>query len=100
MDRPKQEFASGSGVASSTCEAGSAHSKTVTASDSNPDCVFLSLNCIELPLEGSGRNATGLGFGPKFGTSDLKELSRRSGLSLPKLQEALLTLKEYRIKHC
>ena len=37
VDRPKQELVLGSGAASSTSEIGSAHSKTVTASDTNLD---------------------------------------------------------------
>ena len=76
--------------------AGSAHSKT---SDTNPDCVLSFINCTDLQLDGSGRIVTGFGFGPKSGTSDLKELNRRSGLSLPKLQEALGILKEYYINN-
>ena len=48
--------------------------------------------------QGTGRPATGFAFEPKFATSDLRELSRRTGHSLPKLQEALGTIKEYRIK--
>ena len=42
--------------------------------------------------------ATGHGYGSKFGDSDLTELSRRSGISKSKLQEALGTIKLYRLK--
>ena len=40
----------------------------------------------------------GLGYGTKFSDGDLRELSRRSGISFDKLQEALGTLKQYRLK--
>ena len=111
VSEPKLDVALGSDAASSSSGAksslatdsvpvSSAHSRPGTAADTYRDCVFLSIDGTDLPLGGTGRPATGFGFGPKFGTSDLKGLSRRSGHSLPKLQEALGTLKEYRIKDC
>ncbi len=49
-------------------------------------------------MEGTGRKMIGLGYGTKFSDGDLRELSRRSGISFDKLQEALGTLKQYRLK--
>ena len=57
------------------------------------DAAFRTVNGSDFPLDNTRYPATGHGYGPKFGDSDLAELSRRSGISKSKLQEALGTIK-------
>ena len=62
------------------------------------DTAYLTVNGSDFPLDNIRYPATGHGYGPKFGDGDLAELSRRSGISKNKLQEAFGTIKQYRLE--
>ena len=62
------------------------------------DTAYLTVNGSDFPSDNIRYPATGHGYGFKFGDSDLAELSRRPGISKSKLQEALGTIKQYRLK--
>ena len=61
-----------------------------------PNIDFVEVNGADLDLQPTGR-AVGSGYGPKFGETDLAELSRRSGIGLNNLKEACGQLKSYRL---
>ena len=65
-----------------------------TSRDSRPDADFINVNGNELKQQ---LPDSGSGYGTKFSESDLNELGRRSGISLPKLKEAWGMIGFYRL---
>ena len=62
------------------------------------DANSVNINGADLVSGGPAMSSIGRGFGPKFGKTDLNELGRRTGIKPAQLQEALGTLKNYRLR--